>query len=106
MAPNSARALSLYRSILREHRRRLPPVMRKLGDDYVRNEFRLHKKTTKEEFLNLFFRGWEDYLKKLVTSQGGRFGQDLDQEAKKHLSEEQKGKLDELKKHSLEKGDA
>jgi hypothetical protein len=30
------RALGLYRSILRLHRDRLPPVMRDLGDKYVR----------------------------------------------------------------------
>jgi len=35
--------LHLYRRLLRVHRRKLPPDMRLLGDEYVKNEFRAHR---------------------------------------------------------------
>ncbi len=36
--------LNLYRSIVRLHRKKLPPALRTMGDTYVRHEFDLHKK--------------------------------------------------------------
>ncbi|KAG6010156.1 hypothetical protein E4U21_007633 [Claviceps maximensis] len=36
--------LSLYRRLLRAHRKHLPAEMRLLGDEYVKAEFRLHRK--------------------------------------------------------------
>ncbi len=36
--------LNLYRSIVRLHRKKLPPALRTMGDAYVRHEFDLHKK--------------------------------------------------------------
>ena len=57
-----ARALSLYKSILRAHDRYLPsPSMRQLGDAYVRSEFRLHK-SAKPEQAAMFFTEWDKYL--------------------------------------------
>jgi hypothetical protein len=57
-----ARALSLYKSILRAHERYLPsPSMRKLGDAYVKSEFRLHK-SAKPEQAAMFFTEWDKYL--------------------------------------------
>ena len=35
--------IPLYRRLLRAHRRRLPPSMRILGDQYVKAEFRAHR---------------------------------------------------------------
>ena len=51
----------LYRSILKAHKNRLPPELRKLGNDYVRNEFLAHK-SAKDEHLAPFFKEWEGYL--------------------------------------------
>ena len=42
-------SLTLYRQILQEHRQRLPALMRKLGDDYVRSEFKAHKAAKPEQ---------------------------------------------------------
>lgn len=36
--------LNLYRSIVRLHRKKLPPALRTMGNAYVRHEFDLHKK--------------------------------------------------------------
>ncbi|KAG5957054.1 hypothetical protein E4U58_006306, partial [Claviceps cyperi] len=36
--------LLLYRRLLRAHRKYLPAEMRLLGDEYVKAEFRLHRK--------------------------------------------------------------
>ena len=57
----SSKSLYLFRAILREHRKRLPVLMRKLGDDYVRSEFRAHKAAKPEQVVQ-FMHGWNDYL--------------------------------------------
>lgn len=61
-------ALSLYKSILRAHASHLPPQMRKLGDAYVKSEFRLHKSVTKPEQLEEFFTAWRSYLEQIEFS--------------------------------------
>ena len=57
-------ALKLYRAILREHRKKLPPQMRALGDKYVGEEFR-HHRNAKAEFLPEFYHAWQSYLMNL-----------------------------------------
>ncbi|KAH8161385.1 hypothetical protein CIB48_g6873 [Xylaria polymorpha] len=36
--------IPLYRRLLRAHRKHLPQEMRLLGDEYIKSEFRAHKK--------------------------------------------------------------
>lgn len=43
--------LSLYKNILREHQYKLTPEQRYLGDQYVRNEFKLNKKANEEQVI-------------------------------------------------------
>jgi hypothetical protein len=62
-ASSRARALALYRDVLRAHRA-LPAAMRSLGDAYVREEFRRHR-SAKPQFLGGFFREWEAYVASL-----------------------------------------
>lgn len=62
-----ARAISLYRSILRAHKKHLPKQMRDLGDAYVKSEFRLHK-TAKLEHVTPFLTEWEKYLEQLLMT--------------------------------------
>ena len=50
---------SLLRSILREHRVRLPREMRELGDRYVMKEFRDTRSATEVEVLQRFRGAWE-----------------------------------------------
>jgi Complex1_LYR-like len=56
------RALLLYRSILKAHKKHLPPEMKQLGDVYVRSEFKLHKPVKQSKQLDEFFTSWQDYL--------------------------------------------
>ena len=62
-----ARAISLYRSLLRAHKKHLPTQMRDLGDTYVKSEFRLHK-TAKPEHVTPFLTEWEQYLEQILMT--------------------------------------
>lgn len=93
--------LRYFRLILKEHRSRLPPVMRKLGDDYLKAEFQAHK-TAKLEHLGPFFAGWEDYLLK-IKLQRESFGSNLNENLKKNLTDEQKMQLINLREEALSK---
>ena len=95
----AAQSLKLYRQILREHKQRLPALMRKLGDDYVRSEFKAHK-TAKPEQVAQFMHAWNDYLLK-IRLQRDRFGSNLNDSAAAALNEEQKKKLNDLKAEAL-----
>ena len=73
--------------------------MRKLGDDYLRHEFKQHM-NAKSEHLNNFFKAWDDYLLTIRKSEQ-RFGKDMDNSMKNALSPEQKSKLEDLKKEAI-----
>ena len=68
MAP---RGVVLYRSILRAHKKYLPSEMKKMGDMYVRAEFRAHKEA-KPEHVKLFFQEWDKYLDQLHVTARAR----------------------------------
>ncbi len=70
--------------------------MRKLGDEYVRSEFRLHKKTTDVNHLNQFYNAWENYLKMLMN-RNEPIGRNMEDQQKLKLNEEQKEKLSQLR---------
>lgn len=96
-----SKGVALYRSILRAHKNRLPLELRKLGNDYVRNEFKAHK-AAKEEHLIPFFREWTGYLETL-SIRSGSFGADMERQDIGALNEEQRQKLSQLKDEA-EKG--
>lgn len=95
-----SRPLSLYRSILRFHRQKLPIEMRKLGDDYVKHEFRQHKQTTNQTQLNDFFTEWERYLKMMKQQSAGKFGRELEKSEASKLNDEQRIKLAQLREET------
>ncbi|CAG8474485.1 6097_t:CDS:1 [Acaulospora morrowiae] len=95
--------LTLYRQILRIHRR-LPPSLRLLGDDYVKSEFRRHRDVTNPLYLVGFFSQWQSYLEELkqqtsasVPVEEIRYGKKLDSESLEKFSEQQLGQLYELR---------
>lgn len=92
----SHRAISLYRSILRVHRDRLPYHMRILGNSYVRNEFKLHKDSSSRH-LEPFFDEWEKYVEK-VKGRTMAIGKDLSDSENNKLSSDQRSRLNEFKK--------
>ena len=61
-----AKAMLLYRTILKEHKNRLPAVMRGMGNAYVKNEFDLHKKAKPEQVIQ-FYTAWDQYLDTLTS---------------------------------------
>lgn len=112
-------ALSLYRGILRAHRK-LPAEMRQLGDAYVRSEFKLHKPVTNEAQLGAFYSAWDQYVDHLRMSarrkesidagaldekEGAQelgFGQHLEMDLE--LSDEQKEQLEKLREEATRAG--
>ena len=65
--PYPRAALSMYRQVLRTHRDRLPPPMRDMGDNYIRDEMRRHgeAQTTQQQW-KTFVSEWQKYLNMLL----------------------------------------
>ncbi|KAI5962959.1 uncharacterized protein KGF55_002751 [Candida pseudojiufengensis] len=86
--------LQLYRSILRAHVNKLPQELRYLGDQYVKKEFKDHKKIDNPLHVVGFLTEWQDYLKQI---DGGKW---LDGKLSKNeldkMTPEQIGQLYEL----------
>lgn len=61
-------ARQLYRSVLRVHRYLTAPEMRSLGDAYVRDEFRRHRKGASAAQLERFFGEWRAYVSGLYST--------------------------------------
>jgi len=94
---------ALYRTILRLHRTKLPFHLRRLGDAYVREEFRKHAKTD-AKWLGAFFTEWRAYAGTLERADpaapagaAGAVGADLAPDALRALTDEQRQMLDKLK---------
>ena len=60
--------LRLYRSIRKHHRAHLPPQLRELGDETLRNEWKQHK-SADAKFVTVFKNEWESYLAQLRAQQ-------------------------------------
>lgn len=97
-------SLRLYKAILRSHKLMLPPVMRDIGDVYVREEFKRHK-DAKPEHLHAFFREWLRYLEMMKTQGERGFGADMNDELFTAMNAEQKQQLEQLKKEALKVGE-
>ncbi|AQZ18929.1 ACN9 (YDR511W) [Zygosaccharomyces parabailii] len=89
--------IHLYRRILREHRN-LPALQRSLGDEYVKNEFRLHRSTENPLHIVGFLASWQDYLR--MISKGDWMEETLSTEVLERLSPEQVTQLYELMKET------
>ncbi|KAM8981486.1 succinate dehydrogenase assembly factor 3, mitochondrial [Sarcophilus harrisii] len=95
--PHVSRVRALYRRLLTLHRA-LPPDLRALGDQYVKDEFRRHKGVGREEALR-FLSEWEGYaavLSQQTRAEGAQLGARLSQEQLDAFSPEQIGQLQEL----------
>ncbi|SCW03029.1 LAFE_0G01376g1_1 [Lachancea fermentati] len=89
--------LQLYRRILREHKS-LPLPQRELGDQYVKNEFRLHRETTNPLYIVGFLASWQDYLH--MITKGDWVEGTLSAQVLEKMSPEQVGQLYELMKET------
>ncbi|KAI9899565.1 hypothetical protein N3K66_006026 [Trichothecium roseum] len=57
--------IPLYRRLLRGHRKHLPHEMRVLGDEYVKTEFRAHRKVDNPAHLIGFLTEWQLYAQQV-----------------------------------------
>ncbi|KAN0015438.1 hypothetical protein ACTFIU_008169 [Dictyostelium citrinum] len=111
--------LKLYRNILRCHKILQEP-MRSMGDQYVKTEWRLHKKATPKQAIQ-FYDQWNMYCNILLTQRDSilkdnssnnnennnnnndnnnntvNIGQDLNEKQMKSLNKKQLEQLDKLK---------
>ncbi|XP_034374635.1 succinate dehydrogenase assembly factor 3, mitochondrial isoform X1 [Arvicanthis niloticus] len=98
-----SRVRSLYRRILQLHRA-LPPDLKALGDQYVKDEFRRHKTVGPGE-AQRFLKEWETYAAVLweqakdsrqSSTEKACFGTSLPEEKLNDFRDEQIGQLREL----------
>ena len=89
--------LSLYRRLLRLHRQKLPATKRKLGDSYLKKEFRDHR-NAKPEFVKGFIEEWSRYADDLARR--GDAGKDLSADVLTKMSPEQKAMLAKLRQET------
>jgi hypothetical protein len=98
-APRSP-VLAVLRSVLRLHRTTLPPPLRTLGDEFLREEFRRHHAANASTAQwGAFVREWQRYASQLrgeATAPMARSGE-LDAETRAALSPEQRAQLDRLR---------
>ncbi|KAJ3010993.1 acetate non-utilizing protein 9 [Thoreauomyces humboldtii] len=103
--------LNLYRAIRRLHKK-LPPALRVVGNNYVRDEFRRHKKAD-PPFVSGFLKEWIFYRDTLVDQIQGQaqgqgqhdrrdptrtmLGRRLDKDLLESLSDQQIGQLHALR---------
>jgi len=79
----------------------MPYEMRKLGDDYVRNEFKQHKVATDSRQLADFFEAWDGYLETMkLSAPTGKFGRELGRDEVSDFNDEQRIKLAQLREET------
>lgn len=101
--------VNLYRHILKLHRL-LPSEMRTIGDNYVKTEFKLHKKITEPEILEIFYKEWAQYSETLLNQVNEEFktnsvekslGAKLELKRLSEFNDDQLYNLMELRKFAL-----
>ncbi|CAG8810132.1 10264_t:CDS:1, partial [Racocetra persica] len=94
--------LTLYRQLLRAHRK-LPPSLRSLGDNYVKSEFKRHQNITNPIHIVGFLSEWQSYLEeikqtsKLASTEEIKFGKKIELEDLEKFNNQQLGQLYELR---------
>ncbi|KAH7326750.1 acetate non-utilizing protein [Stachybotrys elegans] len=86
--------IPLYRRLLRAHRKHLPPDMRILGDEYIKAEFRAHRKVDNPMHLIGFLTEWQLYAQKIEGNSWA--GEKIEEGKLQKMSEEQIHQLYEL----------
>ncbi|KAK5987695.1 Succinate dehydrogenase assembly factor 3 [Cladobotryum mycophilum] len=86
--------IPLYRRLLRAHRKFLPAEMRVLGDEYIKAEFRAHRKVDNPAHLIGFLSEWQMYAQKIEGESW--VGEKIDHGKLEKMSDEQIQQLYEL----------
>lgn len=95
--------LKLYKEILRQHNKQFKnsnPMFKKLGDEYVKLEFKRHSVIDNPLHIVGFITKWQDYL--FSISNGEWKNGTLSEDMLSKMSKEQVGQLYELMKASKE----
>ena len=101
--------INIYRHILKLHRL-LPSEMRVIGDNYVKTEFRLHKKIRETNVLETFYSEWTQYADNLLEQVSHDFetnsiekplGAKLELKRLSEFNDDQLFNLMELRKYAL-----
>ncbi|XWW93234.1 hypothetical protein V2A60_001166 [Cordyceps javanica] len=92
--------IPLYRRLLRAHRKFLPAEMRVLGDEYIKAEFRAHRRVDNPAHLIGFLTEWQMYAQKIEGD--AWIGDKIDEGKLAKLSDEQVYQLYDLMQ-SIEK---
>ncbi|OAA64069.1 acn9 family domain containing protein [Cordyceps fumosorosea ARSEF 2679] len=92
--------IPLYRRLLRAHRKFLPAELRVLGDEYIKAEFRAHRKVDNPAHLIGFLTEWQMYAQKIEGD--AWIGDKIDEGKLAKLSDEQVYQLYDLMQ-SIEK---
>eukprot|EP00128_Syssomonas_multiformis_P008794 Colp12_sorted_trinity150504_noHs@27249 len=101
MSEHARTVRTLYRGILTLHRR-LPEELRFVGNKYVREEFKLHKKADQAQ-TQVFMKEWTQYLLQLAAHQsndGIRLRPGTEERLLDELNDEQVAQLYELYKET------
>ena len=91
----------LYRRVLKVQRQ-LPPALRKLGDQYAKDEFRRNRDANQIQAFE-FMKEWTMYcdtMEKQIQSEAERLGVELDEKDIDEFSQEQLGQLYELQQEA------
>ncbi|OQO12460.1 Succinate dehydrogenase assembly factor 3, mitochondrial [Cryoendolithus antarcticus] len=94
--------IPLYRRLLRSHRKYLPTEERLLGDEYVKAEFRAHRKIDNPMHIVGFLSEWQLYAQG-IEGDGWR-GDKMDREKVDKMSDEQVAQMYELMQEIKRRG--
>jgi hypothetical protein len=86
--------IPLYRRLLRSHRKYLPHDMRLLGDEYIKSEFRAHRKVDNPMHIIGFLTEWQMYAQQ-IEGENWR-GEKMDKAKVDKMSDEQVAQMYEL----------
>lgn len=86
--------IPLYRRLLRGHRKYLPHDMRLLGDEYIKSEFRAHRKVDNPMHIIGFLTEWQMYAQQ-IEGENWR-GEKMDKAKVDKMSDEQVAQMYEL----------
>jgi hypothetical protein len=100
MSFTNIQKLKLYKNILRIHQKKLSYQLKLLGDQYVRNEWKLHKNLSNPLLINQFISKWNEYFNILQSQSienNNVIGIELKEEQILSLNKDQKETLELLK---------
>jgi len=82
--------LKLYYNILKIHRKVLPPEMKKIGNLYLRIEFKHHHESPNLNYYRKFYTKWNEYYINLANKGLKAVARNIDEREENLLTKDQK----------------